>query len=130
MLLRHACCTLSRLCCNGHSLLLSSYLTKIGRIEDPPCSTCGHPSQDTSHLILHRSATDSLRLSHFDDSLSLYDLWSRPWVVALLLGLRGLRPCPHPSEGVGQQQAVLHIAQVLVLLFCGNDDPLQLAWYL
>ena len=28
---RHACCVLSRLRCNGHSLLLSSYLSRIGR---------------------------------------------------------------------------------------------------
>ena len=30
---RHARCVLSRLCCNGHSLLLSSYLSRISRIE-------------------------------------------------------------------------------------------------
>ena len=34
-------------------------------------------------------------------TLSLYDLWSRPWRVARLLGLNGLPPWPHPSEGVG-----------------------------
>ena len=78
---RHARCVLSRLCCNGHSLLLSSYLSRIGRIENPPCSACRHPSQDTFHLILHCPATDSLRRSIFDDSLSLYDFWSRPWVL-------------------------------------------------
>ena len=98
---RHARCVLSRLRCNGHSLLLGSYLSRIGRIENPSCSACGHPSQDISHLILHCPATDSLRRSLFGDSLSLYDLWSRPWGVARLLGLHGLPPCPHPSEGVG-----------------------------
>ena len=97
----HARCVLSRLRCNGHSLLVSSYLSRIGRIENPSCSACGHPSQDISHLILHCPATDSLRRSLFGDSLSLYDLWSRPWGVAWLLGLHGLPPCPHPSEGVG-----------------------------
>ena len=56
---RHARCVLSRLRCNKHSLLLSSYLSRIGRIENPSCSACGHPSQDTSHLILHCPATDS-----------------------------------------------------------------------
>ena len=91
----------SRLRCNGHSLLLGSYLSRIGRIENSSCSACGHPSQDISHLILHCPATDSLRRSLFGDSLSLYDLWSRPWGVARLLGLHGLPPCPHPSEGVG-----------------------------
>ena len=98
---RHARCVLSRLRCNGHSLLLGSYLSRIGRIENSSCSACGDPSQDISHLILHCPATDSLRRSLFGDSLSLYDLWSRPWGVAQLLGLYGLPPCPHPSEGVG-----------------------------
>ena len=97
---RHACCVLSRVRCNGHSLLLVSYLSRIGRIENSSCSTCGHLSQDTSHLILHCPATDYLRRSLFDDSLSLYDLWSRPWGVARLLGLHGLPPCP-PSLGRG-----------------------------
>ena len=98
---RHARCVLSRLRCKGHSLLLGSYLTRIGRIENPSCSTCGHSSQDISHLIVHCPATDSLRRSLFGDSLSLYDLWSRPWGVSWLLRLHGHPPCPHPSEGVG-----------------------------
>ena len=98
---RHARCVLSRLRCNGHSLLLGSYLSRIGRIENSSCSACGHPSQDISHLILHCPATDSLHRSLFGDSLSLYDLWSRPWVVARHLGLHGLPPCPHPWKGVG-----------------------------
>ena len=98
---RHARCVLSRLRCNGHSLLLGSYLSRIGRIENPSSSACGHSSQDISYLIVHCPATNSLRRSLFGDSLSLYDLWSRPWGVARLLGLHGLPPCPHPSEGVG-----------------------------
>ena len=98
---RHARCVVSRLRCNGHSLLVGSYLSRIGRIENPSCSACGHWSQDIAHLILHCSATDCLRRSLFGDFLSLYDLWSRPWEVARLLGLHGLPPCPHPSEGVG-----------------------------
>ena len=40
---RHARCVLSRLRCSGHSLLLSSYLSGIGRIKNPFCSACGHP---------------------------------------------------------------------------------------
>ena len=97
----HACCVLFRLRCNGHNLLLGSYLSRIGKIENPSCSACGHSSKDISHLILHCPATNSLRRSLFGDSLSLYDLWSRPWGDAQLLGLHGLLPCPHPSEGVG-----------------------------
>ena len=98
---RHARCVLSRLHCNGHSLLLSSYLSRIGRIGNPSCSACRHSSQDIIHFILYCPATDSLRRSLFGDSLSLYDLWSRPWGVAWILGCHGLVPCPHPSEGVG-----------------------------
>ena len=54
---RHARCVLSHLRCNGHSLLLGSYLSRIDRIENPSCSTCGHLSQNISHLILHCPAT-------------------------------------------------------------------------
>ena len=98
---RHARCVLSRLRCNGHSLLLGSYLFRIGRIKNPSCNTGGHSSQDISHLILHCPGTDSLRRSLFGDSQSLYDLWSRPLGVAWLVGLHDLPPCPHPSEEVG-----------------------------
>ena len=35
---RHGRCVLSRLRCNGHSLLLGSYLSRIGRIENSSCS--------------------------------------------------------------------------------------------
>ena len=104
MLPRHARCVLSRLRCNGHSLLLGSHLSRIGRIENPSCSACGHPSQDISHLILHCPATDSLRRSLFGDSLSLYDLWSRPWGVARLLGSMVFRHAPIPRKGSGNQQ--------------------------
>ena len=83
------------------AFLLGSYLSRIGRIESPSCSTCGHSSPDTSHLILHCPATNILRCSLFGDSMSLYSLWSRPWGVAKLLGLHGLLPFPHLSEGVG-----------------------------
>ena len=58
----HACCVLSRLCCNGHSLLLS-YLSKISRIENSSCSVCRHSPQDTSHFILHCPAMDSAPLT-------------------------------------------------------------------
>ena len=98
---RDVCCVLSRILCNGHSLLLSSYLSRIGKIENPSCSACGHSSQDTSDLILHCPATDSLRRSLFGDSWFLLDLWSRSWGVSWLLGLHGLPSYLHPSEGVG-----------------------------
>ena len=71
---RHARCVLSRLRCNGHSLLLGSYLSRIGRIENPSCSACGHSSQDISHLILHCPATDSVPLTLWRLSVSLRPL--------------------------------------------------------
>ena len=104
MLPRHARFVLSRLRCNGHSLLLSFYLFRIGKIKSLSCSACGHLSQDTSHLILHSPATDSLRYSLFGNFLSLYNLWSRPRGVARLLGLDGLPPCPLLRKGLGNQQ--------------------------
>ena len=94
-------CVLSRILCNGYTLLLSSYLSRIGKIENPSCSACGHSSQYTSDLILHCPATDSLRRSLFGDSWFLLDLWSRSWGVSRLLGLHGLSSYLHPSEGVG-----------------------------
>ena len=91
---RHARCVLSRLRCNGHSLLFGFYLSRIGRIENPSCSACGHLS---SHFALSSYGL-------FGDSLSLYDLWSRPWGVARFLGLHGVPPCPIPLKGSGNQQ--------------------------
>ena len=44
VLSRHTRCVLFCLRCDGHSLLLSYYLSRISRIENPSCSDCGHPS--------------------------------------------------------------------------------------
>ena len=70
----HARCVLSRLRCNGHSLLLGFYLSRIGRAENPSCSACEHSSQDTSHLILDCPATDSAPLTLWRLSVSLQPL--------------------------------------------------------
>jgi len=42
-----------------------------------------------------------LRRAIFGTTSSIFDLWSRPWGVARLLGLRGVPSRLHPSEGVG-----------------------------
>ena len=76
MLPRHSRTAFSRHRYNGHSLPLSSYLTRIGRIENPSCSACGHPSQGIFHLIIHCPAKNSLRRLPFGDSLPFYRLWS------------------------------------------------------
>ena len=90
---RHARCVLSRFCCNGHSLLLSSYLCRIGRIENPFCNACGHSSHDISHLILRCLATGSLRRSLFwrlsvslrplVKALESFPLSAAPWPSAM-----------------------------------------------
>ena len=38
----HARCVLSDLCCNGQSVMLSSYLSRIGRFKNPSSSACRH----------------------------------------------------------------------------------------
>ena len=91
---------LARLRCHGHNLLLS-YLHRISRKKNSACSACGHSLQDLNHLLLDCPASKPLRKSIFCSSLSILDLWYRPWGVARLLGLRGVPPRPHPSEGVG-----------------------------
>ena len=98
---RSARCALSRLRCNGHSTLLNTYLHRVGRAETPSCSNCDSESQDLSHLVLDCPVLDHLRQAIFAHTLSLPDLWSRPWGVAQLLRLRGVEPCPHPQEWVG-----------------------------
>ena len=45
---RHARCVLSRLRSNGNSLPLSSYRSRIGRIENSSCSACGHLSSHSA----------------------------------------------------------------------------------
>ena len=94
-------CELSRLRCHGHSLLLSSYLHRISAKGNFADSACRHPLQDLNHLLLDCPASEPLRKSIFGSSPSILDLWSRPWGVARLLGLRGVPPRSHSSEGVG-----------------------------
>ena len=96
---RHARCVLSCLRCNGHSLLLGSYLSRMGKIENPLCSTCGHLSEDTSHLILHCPATDFLT------TLCLFTT-SGPDVGELpgFWGSMVFRHAPILRKGSGKQQ--------------------------
>ena len=92
-------CVCSCLHCNGHSLLLSFYLCSIGRIESPSCRTCGHLSQDTSHLILHCLAMDSLATLGLSTTSGpgpgkLPDFW----------GSMVFHLIPNPQKGSGNQQ--------------------------
>ena len=92
---RHARCVLSRPPCNGHSLLLSLAESRILRAA--PANT----RPKTPLISFYTVQLRTLCAAHFLATLSLYNLWSRPRGVARLLGLHGLPPCPHPSEGVG-----------------------------
>ena len=96
---RHARCVLSRLRCNGHSLLLGSYLSRIGKIENSSCSACEHSSQNTSHLILHGRATDSLT------TLCLFTTSGPdPGELPGFWGPMVFRHAPIPWKGSGNQQ--------------------------
>ena len=84
VLLRHARCVLSRLRCNGHSLLLSSYLSRIGRIEN------------SSLLQRPRTPVPGHLSSHF--ALSSYGLFAPlafwQFSVSLRPLVQALQSCP------------------------------------
>ena len=114
---RGTCAPTSRSLCalclrsNGHSLLLSSYLSRIGRIENLSCNACGHSSQGTFHLIVHCPATDSLRRSLFCNFLSL-----RPLAQALegcLASGAPLNHAPIPRKGLGNNNSKIEITALL-----------------
>ena len=104
MLPRHARCFLSRLRCNRHSFLLGCYFSRTGRIENLSCSACGHSSQDTTYLILHCPATDSLRRSLFGDSHLSTTFGPNPGELRGFWGSMVFRHAPIPRKGSGNQQ--------------------------
>ena len=71
---RHARCVLSRLRCNGHSLLLGCYLSGIRRIKNilpaAPADTCPRTPLISFCIVQLRT----LCAAHSLASLSLYDL--------------------------------------------------------
>ena len=112
MLLCHACCVLFRLRCKEHNLMLSSYQLITGKIENPYCSACKHSSQDTSHLILHCPAKDSLHRSLFGVSL-------RPLVQAFgelpgFWGSMNFRHAPIPRKGSSNNNSKIEITDALL----------------
>ena len=86
----------------GHILLLFSNLHRNSRKKNSGSRACGHALHDLNHLLLDCPASEPLCKSIFGSSLSILDLWSRPWGVARLLGLRIVPTRHYPSEGVGQ----------------------------
>ena len=100
----HARCVLSHLRCNGHSLFLGSYLSRIGRTENPSFSACGHSSQDISHLILHCPATDSLRRSLLATLCLSTTSGPDPEELLGFWGSLVFRHAPIPWKGSDKQQ--------------------------
>jgi len=98
---RHIRCELYRLRCHDHNLFLSSFLCRIKRKENSSCSTCGHHLQDLTHLLLDCPTFQPLQRAILGTTSSIFDLWSRLWGVARLLGFHEVPPHPHPSEGIG-----------------------------
>ena len=113
MLPRHAPCVFSRLCCNALSLLLGSYLQNWQNRE----SFLQRLRTLAPGRLSSLSALSSYGL--FGDSLFLYDLWSRPWRVAQLLGLDGLPPCPIPGKGLGNNNNSTYFSHTTATYHCG-----------
>ena len=61
----------------------------------------------------------TLRRSLFGNTLSLYDLWSRPYGVARLLGLMVSRHAPIPRKGSGNNNNNNKIGFIDFLIFSG-----------
>jgi len=62
--------------------------------------------------ILSLAKVTTLKLAsparHLWRYTSIFDLWSRSWCVARLLGLRGVSPSSQPSEGEGSTTTTLN----------------------
>ena len=76
-------CVLSRLRCNGHSLLLNSYLSRIGRIKilhaAPAVIRPGTLFISSCNVQQRTFCTARSLVTH----VHVYDLWSRPWKIYL-----------------------------------------------
>jgi len=83
---------------------MNTRASSVEHLESKPGPTNSkHPLHDLAHLILDYPASEPLRRAMFGTTFSIFDLWSRPWGVVRLLGLRGVPPRPHPSKRVGEQ---------------------------
>ena len=101
---RHTRCVLSRLRCNGHSLLLSSYLCRIGRIENPSCSACG-PSPRTPLISFCTVQLRTLCAAHSLASLCLCTASGPdPGELPGFWGSMVSRHAPIPRKGSGKQK--------------------------
>ena len=128
MLPRHARCVLSRLRGNGHSLLLGSYLSRIGRIENPSCSVDTRPRtplisfctvQPRTLCAAHSLATLCLSTTSGPDPGEFPGFW----------GSMVFRHAPIPRKGSGkqqQQQTFSEAERKLEILFREKGCPTKL----
>jgi len=67
-------CELPRLRRHGHSLLLSSYLSRVKWKENSSCSAYGHHLQHLTHILLDCPALEPLRRTMFSTTFSIFYL--------------------------------------------------------
>ena len=100
----HARCVLSRLRCNAHSLLLSSYQFRIGRIENPFCSACG-PSSRTPLISFCTVQLRTLSAAHSLATLCLSGTSGPgPGELPSFWGFMVFCDAPIPQKRLGKQQ--------------------------
>jgi len=98
-------------------LFLSSYLCTI-KWKNSPCSAGGHPLQELTHLLLDCPSSEPLRRAIFGTTSSIFDLWSRTWGVARVLGLHGVTPRPRPIPRKGSGSTTITTTKVYVAYEC------------
>ena len=118
MLPRHARYALSHLRCNGHGLLLGSYLSRIDRIENPSCSACGHCPR-TLLISFCTVQLPNLCAGHSFASLCLFTTSGQDpgellgfWVSMVF------RHTPIPWKGSGKQQQQQYVTRGHSFFIC------------
>jgi len=78
-----------------------SYLCKIKRKEEGVLATPADINDDLTHPPGFSRVRASPARHILDTTSFIFALWSRPWGVARLLGVREISHYPNPSEEVG-----------------------------
>ena len=122
---RHARCVLSRLRCNGHSLLLGSYLSRIGRIENFSAA----PVDTRPRTPLISFCTVQLRTLCTVHSLATLYLFTTsgpdPGEFLGFWGSMVFRHAPIPRKGLGLQQ---HVTFANFYAMSSDSDNLSLCY--
>ena len=112
---RHARCVLSRLRCNGHSFLLGSYLSRIGRTRILPLA----PVNTRPRTPLISFCTVQLRTLCAAHSLATLYLFTTsgpdPGELPGFWGSMVFRHAPIPRKGSGKQQQKVETTRFIAL---------------